>query len=244
MNHAPDLLDALLGQPEERQRLITLYLRDGMEDDLLAAFELRLMDDPALLDEVELEQAMVDSLRALPPETVPAVPAMPVATGIEPMPPPSHGRRWRPPPLWAAAAGLMVGILSHALWVGVRGDALGGGAMPGIEPADVFTLDTRRGAGSEPLRTTLELSRGSRRVVLQIASSGDPGPYRVRVIDSGRKVEYLRSDDLQPDTFGLLQVAIRADALPEGTCVVVLESMDGSAWQERRADVLEFKRRG
>lgn len=209
------LLQALLAQPAQRQRLIARYLRGEMDAELLAAFEERLLEDLALLDEVETEQALRAGLREAGADQV-LTPDTPVAVRRAP--------RW-PLPLTFAAGGLFGALLSLQLFAPPRG-------TPQAQSVAVAQLPVLRGS-EPPASGVLALNLAGGPLVLRIPVSNEAGPFRVRVRDADAAA-LLELADLQPDADGLLDVLLALPTAQRRELTLELDAWSDGEWRTRR----------
>ncbi|MBL8297405.1 MAG: hypothetical protein JNN30_03555 [Rhodanobacteraceae bacterium] len=202
---AVSLLAALLGQPAERQRLIVRYLRGDMEPSLLAAFEEQLLDDAALLDEVETEKVLRQGLRESPQ-------ALTAKTS---------SRWWLP---LSFAAGCLLGAL---LITSLRSPPL---TLPLAQRVAVAQLPATRG-DEIPAEAELTIAAGTQQLVLRIPATNEPGPFRLRI----RADETLLGafDGLRPDDSGRFDVLVALPASNTTQLTVELEAWRDDAWRQR-----------
>lgn len=206
------LLAALLGQPAERQRLIARYLRGDMDAGMLAAFEERLLEDPALLDDVETEKVLRQGLRESPQALVTTAPS-----------------RWRLP--LSVAAGGLLGALSLQTWISVSTPR----AMPAAQRVAVAQLPAARG-DEMTAESDLTVATGTRQLVLRIPATNEPGPFRLRIRSGAALLGAF--DDLKPDDSGQFDVLV---ALPEGDATQLTFELDAwrdGAWRQRPSRTL------
>jgi hypothetical protein len=206
---AISLLAALLGQPAERQRLIARYLRGDMDAGMLAAFEEQLLEDAALLDEVEAEKVLRQGLRESP-------------QALATMAPP----RWRLP-LSFAAGGLLGAVLVGVLLSTPRG-------TPGAQRVAVAQLPATRG-DEIPAEAELAVAAGTRQLVLRIPATNEPGPFRLRIRDGAALLGSF--DDLEPDDSGQFDVLVPLPGTSMQLSFE-LEAWRDGAWRQRPSRTL------
>lgn len=215
------LLHALLAQPAERQRLITRYLRGEMEPSMLAAFEECLLDNAALLDDVETEKSLSQGLREAG--------AAAVLGNAAPAPPPR-----RRLPLTFAAGGLFGALLGATLLAPPAAQA------PRAQTVAVAQLPVARG-GSHPPPATLQLAAGGGPLVLRVPATNEPGPFRLRVRDAEGAL-LIELTDLTPDENGLLDLLLTLPAAARTDLGVEMDAWSEGAWRPRPAHRLRIAR--
>jgi hypothetical protein len=211
---AISLLAALLGQPAERQRLIARYLRGDMDAGMLAAFEEQLLEDAALLDEVEAEKVLRQGLRESPQALATMAPS-----------------RWRLP-LSFAAGGLLGAVLVGVLLSTPRG-------TPGAQRVAVAQLPATRG-DEIPAEAELAVAAGTRQLVLRIPATNEPGPFRLRIRDGATLLGEF--DDLKPGDGGQFDVLVALPAGETRQLTFELEAWRDGAWRQRPTRTLRLNR--
>lgn len=215
------LLHALLSQPAERQRLISLYLREQMDDELLTAFETRLLEDRQLLDDVETEDVLRQTLRDLPQQEV---------VGARPVP--LRAPRWAIP--LALAAGGLVGAVCMQ-WLAPPPATF---AMAG----NVAVLQLPVSRGDEiPRASEFTLAAGSGPLVLRIPATNEAGPFRIRVLTAKGAV-LAEFSELAANDDGLLDVMLPPQV--GGTTALTLElaARKDGIWQARATRNITIRR--
>jgi hypothetical protein len=219
--HAAPLLDAMLADAEQRTRLITRYVRGELDGDLLIAFEIRLLDDSALLADTELESALRKGMRALTPRELGTGAWRFVPAGLRLAKPPSMVS------LSALAASLVVGVALGIWW---RSAALGSGAFTpatGMTSARVLQVDVLRGADDAAPMPQLVVPTGQGRAVVRLPAPNEPGPFRVRLL--GPSSELARLESVLPDDTGLISLDTDLTMLGRAQRLVV-DSPRGADW--------------
>lgn len=217
---ATALLQALLDQPGERQRLIALYLRREMDDELQEAFEIRLLDDRQLLNDVEVDDLLRKGLGELSLQEVKAQPAAPLRL------------RWAVP-LTLVAGGLIGALCMHWLSAAVAPFGL-------VGKAAVLQLPVYRGE-EIPRDSRFALAAGTNALVLRVPATNEPGPFRLRVLGDDGAV-LAEEADLAVSEDGLLDIVLPAPAAAQATLKIELAVRRADAWQERPARNLILRR--
>lgn len=219
---ATALLQALLDQPNERQRLIALYLRREMDDELQEAFEIRLLDDRQLLSEVEVDDLLRLGLSELSPQELHDSAGSP------------RRSRWVIP-LALAAGGLIGAVGMQALSPALPQSGLAGKAA-------VLQLPVSRGE-EIPRDSRFALTAGTNALVLRVPATNEPGPFRLRIV-SDNGVLLTEAADLTASEDGLLDVALPAPAAASAETVLKIELAvrRNDAWHERPARNLILRR--
>ncbi|MBB5207383.1 hypothetical protein [Chiayiivirga flava] len=208
--------------------LIRAYLDNALDDAALTAFELRLLQDPALQDQVELEQALRHGLRAygrdLPVTTLArTAKTQPGAARI----PSRH-------PLLALAASFVAGAVIPALFV----LNMQHGTDPGSEFAPrgnvpTLLIDPVRSANAD---VVLVVAPNSSLLLLQVPVYPQHANerYSLRIErEDGASVAEL--DELVPDADDLISALVPASTLPSGRYRLDLTSRhDGTVGEQRR----------
>lgn len=214
------LLTALLAQPGERQRLITRYLRGDMDASLLAAFEERLLDEVALLDEVEAEKVLRDALRESPQALTTA---------------PASASRWRLP-LSVAAGGVFGALLSYALLT-LQSAPM---ALPVAQRVAVAQLPVARGE-EMPADTTIAVAATAEQLVLRIPATNEPGPFRLR-IKGADGVVLAQLNDIKPGEDGQFDILVAMPRDRDARLTIELEAWLDGAWRQRPTRVVRIQR--
>lgn len=217
---ATALLQTLLEQPGERQRLIALYLRREMDDELQEAFEIRLLDDRQLLSDVEVDDLLRKGLSELSPQEL-------------------HGNSLAPArSRWAIPLALAAGGLIGAVCVQWLSTAVAPFGLVG--KAAVLQLPVYRGE-EIPRDSRFALATGTNALVLRVPATNEPGPFRLRVrADNGALL--AEEADLAASEDGLLDIVLPAPAAAQATLKIELAVRRADAWQERPARNLILRR--
>lgn len=217
--------------------LIRSYLDGTLVDPALSAFELRMLQDPALQDQIDLERALRHGLREHgKAESVPALarPARPrrVATARAP---------WM-----GIAAGFLAGAVLPALLV-LRMQDTPPAATPAAEFAprgNVATLliDPVRSASAD---VVLLVAPEASLLLLQVPvyPQHENERYSLRIErEDGAAVAQL--DELKPDADDLISALVSAATLPSGRYRLDLQSRHDGAVGEHRQIVVRVTAMG
>lgn len=218
------LLDALLAKADERQRIVSSYVRGQLDDDIRAAFELRLLDDKRLMNEVEEEAALRDAMKSLPLDTS-------VSADARRTP----GTRFSGRFAYGMAAGLAAGL------------GIGLTTMPGrhsteptaVEQPVVVSFDTYRSAGESDPTISISLNDQAQLVLLYMAAPNRPGPFRLVLADRNG-APTLTSERVQAQTDGSLFVLVDAASVRKSESLR-LEAASADEWKTTARYHLKFK---
>lgn len=217
---ATPLLHTLLNQPAERQRLISLYLREQMDDELLAAFETRLLEDRQLLDDVETQDLLRQTLRELPQQEV-----------VGARPAPLRAPRWAIP--LALAAGGLVGAVCMQWLAPPATFAVAGNVA-------VLQLPVSRG-DEIPRASEFTLASGSGPLVLRVPATNEAGPFRIRVL-TAKGVVLAEFSELAANDDGLLDVLLPPQAVGDTALILELAARKDGIWQARASRNITIRR--
>jgi hypothetical protein len=217
--------------------MISAYLENRLAPEALASFECRMLDEPLLLDQVQLEQAMRDGMRSAPWTSATQVLAQAVAT----IPSPAARRDWT----WLGlAAGFVAGaIVPGALLVETRG-ALQQAQVDArsweANPARVL-LELTRGA---PEKRTWLVARDARRLLIElpVARALADSEFRLGIANERVASVPATMDGLRPDADGIVSVLLPAATLPDGAYRIVVESRRDGAWRPYGEFDVELRR--
>jgi hypothetical protein len=214
-------LKARLNKPGDRDALIRAYVHQQLNAEQAVDFEILLMEDYSLLDDVEAEVSLRQALQADQEEAAPARAAEQNGAGRQ--------RHWRNPASWMTlAAGIVVGagvpLLNGRNAAYELGDNRG--AVNAVHPVQVATIPSMRSASNDEPAHVIELTAGVASIVVQWAAPMAQQELRVRVgsIPSGVTVQ-------ADETSGTVSVAIATDRLKPGVPMAVdLECLTPNGW--------------
>ncbi len=222
-----NLLDTMLADEAQRQRLIGAYVRDQLQPELLADLEVRLMNDERLLADVEAEYALRATLRSLPEKAV--LGNVPVIDSM------ARARRW------SVAGGFAAGVAAALAGVWISGPLrTGQDALPSalVSFSDVRGVESNR---PRPTRS-VELDPALGYLVLDLPAPSVQGPYQVLLSRAEDGFIVVRSPDLAADANGRIAISVRSPLLAVGRYRVAATGA-GAAAREGDTFTLEVRRR-
>jgi len=206
-DHPIDLLQHRLADPAQREALIRDWLRDRLPPPVAEAFEERLIEDPALADDVELAKTLGESLR----ET-----RGPSTDGQRP----ADATRADPRGTGALAIAATLALSVAAGWMGGRVTAPGASPTPVGSP-DRYVFDELRGNDTAP-----RVIAGRPEADYVIADFAVPeGAESVELRIGGRTAIAL-----QRSSEGFATALIPRDLLQPGVTLELRASVEGVPW--------------
>lgn len=207
--------------------LIRAYLDDQLPNDLLLAFERRLLAEPELLEQVEIDQALRLTLREASWEGA----WSPGSVGDEAIR--SGGRRrnrhfWQRPSLAAAASLLLGAFFPGALWLQSAAETnqlrrTVSELQQPVGNVQVAVLDTPRSALP---RVSIHIAEGASRVLLEVPVFPDfpQQAFRLTLTQENQPgAASITTDGLIADSSGRLTLLLGASQLVEGPHTMLLE---------------------
>ena len=232
--------------------LIRGYLDHALADPQRDAFELRLLQEPELQDQVDLEIALRHGLRAhgaelsdshAPQTRAPDALSLPPPPQALSRPPPPHtGRRH---PALALAASFVAGMVVPALfWFNAQESAPTDPNAGFVARGNVPTLliDPVRSANTD---VVLVVAPNSSLLLLQVPVYPQHADERYSLrIEREDGVAVAELDELVPDGDDLITALVPASSLPSGRYRLDLQSLHAGVVGEQRRIVLRVTSMG
>jgi hypothetical protein len=217
------VLRARLNKAGDRDALIRAYVHQQLSAEQAADFEILLMEDYSLLDDVEAEVSLRQALQADLEE------ARPVRAGDQN----SAGRRrhWRNPASWMTlAAGIVVGaavpMMNSSNTPYELSDS--GPVANALRPVQVSAIPSMRSASNDEPAHLIKVTAGTPSIIVQWAAPLARQPIRVRAgsLPSAPSIVVQADEDS-----GTISVEIATNQLqPGATMVLDLECQTATGW--------------
>ena len=229
--------------------LIRAYLDNTLTDPQRDAFELRLLQEPELQDQIDLETALRQGFRAHGPELsenttaqAPAALSLPPPPQALSRPPPPRAKRH---PALALAASFVAGMVVPALfWLnaqqGAPADPDAGFVARGNVPA--VLIDPVRSANTD---VVLVVASNASLLLLQVPVYPQHADERYSLrIEREDGVAVAELEQLVPDGEDLITALLPTSSLPSGRYRLDLQSLHAGAIGEQRRIVLRVTSTG
>lgn len=224
--------------PSNDNDLIRAYLDETLAEPALGAFELRMLQDPALQEQIELEQALRHGLRNYGTELSVSTLARPA------IPKPAPARVPSRRPLLAIAASFIAGAVIPTMFVLDMQRSHEAAQMDFAPRGNVPTLliDPTRSANAD---VVLVVAPNSSLLLLQVPVYPQHVNERYSLrIERDDGVSVAELDELVPDADDLISALVPASTLPSGRYRLDLTAHHDGAAGERRQIVLRVTSMG